>query len=184
MKTAVSATTSRTESESESESGSGAASHLRAFYALLARIPHSLIAFIARFSIAAVFWKSGQTKVQGFAIDLIDRTFQFGWPRLSDSAVDLFRTEYKLPLLSPVVAAHAAATAEHLFPILLLMGFGTRLAALALLGMTLVIEIFVYPDAYPTHGTWAAILLYLAATGPGRFSVDHWLVGRMRASRS
>lgn len=151
---------------------------LQGLYGQLARIPQSFIALVGRFSIAAVFWKSGQTKVQGFAIDLVDRTFQFGWPRLSDSAVDLFRTEYKLPLLSPVVAAHAAATAEHLFPILLLFGFGTRLAALALLGMTLVIEIFVYPDAYPTHGTWAAVLLYLAATGPGRLSVDQWLARR------
>jgi len=80
-----------------------------------------------------------------------------------------------------MVAAHAAATAEHLFPILLLFGLGTRIAALALLGMTLVIEIFVYPDAYPTHGTWAAILLYLAATGPGKVSIDHWFA---RAPRS
>lgn len=161
---------------------SGLGRVLQSLYSRLGRIPQSFIAFVARFSIAAVFWKSGQTKVQGFAVDLIDRTFEWGWPRLSDSAIDLFRTEYKLPLLSPVVAAHAAATAEHLFPILLLLGFGTRLASLALLGMTLVIEIFVYPDAYPTHGTWAAVLLYLAATGPGRFSIDHWLATRARRS--
>lgn len=68
--------------------------------ALLEKIPHSLIAFIARFSIAAVFWKSGQTKVEGLAIDLIDGTFQLGIPRLADSTIPLFESEYHLPLLS------------------------------------------------------------------------------------
>jgi len=71
-----------------------------------------------------------------------------------------------------------AATAEHLFPLLLLLGLGTRFSALALLGMTLVIEVFVYPDAYPTHGTWAAVLLYLIARGPGVLSIDNWLARR------
>ncbi|MEO7464619.1 MAG: DoxX family protein [Nitrosospira sp.] len=136
---------------------------------------------MGRFSIAAVFWKSAQTKVDGFAIDLIDGTFQLGWPRLSDSVVALFREEYQLPLLSPESAAYLAAFAEHLFPALLLLGLGTRFAALALLGMTVVIQFFVYPDAYPTHGVWAAILLYLVATGPGRFSLDHWLARRITA---
>jgi len=140
---------------------------------LMERIPHSLIAFIARFSIAAVFWKSGQTKVEGLAIDLIDGTFQLGWPRLADSTIPLFQSEYHVPLLSPEIAAHLAAFAEHFLPVLILIGFATRFSALALLGMTLVIEVFVYPDAYPTHGTWAAVLLYLMATGPGRLSIDH-----------
>ncbi|PTT30520.1 DoxX family protein [Pseudomonas sp. HMWF021] len=140
---------------------------------LMEKIPHSLIAFIARFSIAAVFWKSGQTKVEGLAIDLIDGTFQPGWPRLADSTIPLFQSEYHVPLLSPEIAAHLAAFAEHFFPVLILIGFATRFSALALLGMTLVIEVFVYPDAYPTHGTWAAVLLYLMATGPGRLSIDH-----------
>ncbi|HEX4550738.1 DoxX family protein [Pseudomonas sp.] len=140
---------------------------------LMESIPHSLIAFIARFSIAAVFWKSGQTKVEGLAIDLIDGTFQLGWPRLADSTIPLFQSEYHVPLLSPEIAAHLAAFAEHFFPVLILIGFATRFSALALLGMTLVIEVFVYPDAYPTHGTWAAVLLYLMATGPGRLSIDH-----------
>ncbi|MGG7672420.1 DoxX family protein [Pseudomonas sp. WC2] len=141
--------------------------------ALLAKIPHSLIALVARFSIAAVFWKSGQTKVEGLAIDLVDGTFQLGWPRLADSTIPLFQSEYHVPLLSPEIAAHMAAFAEHFFPLLILMGFATRFSALALLGMTLTIQLFVYPDAYPTHGTWAAVLLYLMATGPGRLSVDH-----------
>lgn len=81
--------------------------------ALFEKIPYSLIAFLARFSIAAVFWKSGQTKVEGFAIDLISGTFQLGEPRLAASTLPLFRSEYHVPLLSPEVAAHMAAFAEH-----------------------------------------------------------------------
>lgn len=148
--------------------------------ALLEKIPHSLIAFIARFSIAAVFWKSGQTKVEGLAIDLVDGTFQIGWPHLADSTIPLFQSEYHVPLLSPEIAAHMAAFAEHFFPILILVGFATRFSALALLGMTLVIELFVYPDAYPTHGTWAAVLLYLMTTGPGKLSIDYLISRRYR----
>lgn len=150
---------------------------------LFERIPHSLIAFLARFSIAAVFWSSGQTKVQGFVVNIFTGEIHLGWPRLSDSAVALFRDEYKLPFIPPEIAAPMAATAEHLFPLLLLIGLGTRFSALALLGMTLVIEIFVYPDAYPTHGTWAAIFLFLMARGPGVLSVDHWLARRHAAAR-
>jgi putative oxidoreductase len=144
--------------------------------ALCSRIPHGAIALLARFSIAAVFWQSGQTKVQGFALDIVSGTVQLGWPRLSDSAVDLFRDEYRLPL--PELMAPLAAGAEHLFPLLLLLGLGTRFAALALLGMTLTIQLFVYPSAYATHGTWAALLLYLVAQGPGKFSLDHWIAPR------
>jgi putative oxidoreductase len=145
---------------------------------LFGMIPHSLIAFVARFSIAAVFWKSGQTKVEGFAIDLIEGTFELGVPRLADSTIPLFQSEYHVPLLSPELAAHMAAFAEHFFPILILLGFATRFSALALLGMTLTIQTFVYPDAYPTHGTWAAILLYLMARGPGVLSIDHLIARR------
>ncbi|WPO50256.1 DoxX family protein [Pseudomonas sp. S1Bt23] len=147
---------------------------------LLERIPHSLIAFLARFSIAAVFWKSGQTKVEGLAIDLFSGTFELGMPRLADSTIPLFQSEYQVPLLSPELAAHLAAFAEHLFPLLLLVGFATRFSALALLGMTLTIQLFVYPDAYPTHGTWAAVLLYLMARGPGKLSIDHLIARRYR----
>ncbi|RRW58802.1 DoxX family protein [Pseudomonas moraviensis] len=146
--------------------------------ALFEKIPHSLIALIARFSIAAVFWKSGQTKVEGLAVDLIDGTFELGWPRLADSTIPLFQSEYNLPLLSPEIAAHLAAFAEHVFPLLILLGFATRFSALALLGMTLTIQLFVYPDAYPTHGTWVAVLLYLMATGPGRLSIDQMIARR------
>jgi putative oxidoreductase len=139
---------------------------------LFSHIPDSLIAFVGRFSIAAVFWLSGETKVQDFAVNIVSGEFTLGWPRLSDSVVDLFREEYHLPLVPPELAASAAAFAEHLFPLLILIGLATRFSALALLVMTLTIQIFVYPDAYPTHGTWAAILLYLIAKGPGVLSLD------------
>ena len=146
------------------------------FVSLCNRIPDSIIALIARFSIAAVFWKSGQTKVEGFAIDLFSGEFSLGWPRLSDSAVALFKDEYRLPLFPPELAAPMAAFAEHFFPILILLGLATRLSALALLGMTAVIQLLVYPGAYPTHGVWAAVLLFLVAHGPGRMSIDHWMI--------
>ena len=145
---------------------------------LFEKIPYSLLAFIARFSIAAVFWKSGQTKVEGFAVDLIGGTFELGEPRLAASTLPLFRSEYHVPLLSPEVAAHMAAFAEHFFPVLILVGFATRFSALALIGMTLVIQLFVYPDAYPTHGTWIAVLLLLVAKGPGRLSIDQLIARR------
>lgn len=148
--------------------------------ALFERIPYSLIAFLARFSIAAVFWKSGQTKVEGFAIDLVSGTFQFGEPKLAASTLFLFRSEYRVPLLPSEVAAYMATFAEHFFPVLILLGFATRFSALALIGMTLVIQLFVYPDAYSTHGTWLTLLLLLVAKGPGRVSIDHLIARRYR----
>lgn len=146
---------------------------------VMARIPEDLIALLGRFSIAAVFWKSGQTKVEGLAIDLVEGSVQLGWPRLSDSAVDLFREEYRLPLLPPELGAALAALGEHVLPVLILLGLGTRLAALGLLVMTAVIQLLVYPGAYPTHGVWAAVLLYLMARGPGRVSLDHLIARRL-----
>lgn len=146
----------------------------------LESIPHSLIAAVGRFSIAAVFWNSGQTKVEGLALNFVTGEFQLGWPRLSDTAVALFQDEYKLPWIAPALAAALAALAEHVFPLLILLGLGTRLSALALLGMTLVIQLLVYPGAYATHGTWAAVLLYLMARGPGWLSIDHWFATRLR----
>lgn len=143
-------------------------------------IPHSFIAALGRFAIAAVFWNSGQTKVEGFAFNFVTGELQLGWPRLSDTAVALFRDEYRVPLLAPEWAAPMAAMAEHVFPLLLLLGLATRFSALALLCMTLVIQLFVYPGAYATHGTWAAVLLYLVARGPGRLSIDHWLATRLQ----
>lgn len=151
---------------------------LRGLIARFSRIPDSLIALIGRFSIAAIFWKSGQTKIEGFAVDLVAGEFRFGWPQLSDSALELFRSEYRLPLLPPELAAALAAFGEHVFPLLILIGLATRFSALALLVMTLTIQIFVYPDAYPTHGVWATVLLVLIARGPGPISLDHWLFRR------
>ena len=146
--------------------------------AWLERIPYSFIALLARFSIAAVFWLSGQTKVEGLAIDIVGGEFSLGWPRLAPNAVALFQDEYRLPLLPPELAATLAATAEHVLPLMLLFGLGTRIAALGLPGMTLVIQLFVYPGAYATHGTWVALLLLLAARGGGVVSLDHWLATR------
>lgn len=148
---------------------------------LFGRIPDSLIAFVARFALAATFWSSGQTKVQGFAINFVTGNFEFGWPQLSDSVVDLFRDEYKLPIIPPELAAPIAAFSEHLFPLLLLIGLATRFSALALLGMTMTIQLFVYPDAYALHGTWAAALLFLMAKGGGAISVDA-LIARCRGN--
>ncbi len=145
---------------------------------LFARIPDSLIAFVGRFSIAAVFWKSGQTKIEGLAIDLIGGRFELGIPTLADSTLMLFQYEYQIPLLPTLLAAVLATVAEHVFPILILVGLATRFSALALLIMTLVIQVFVYPSAYPTHGVWAAVLLYLIAKGPGALSIDHWIARR------
>ena len=150
--------------------------------ALFSRIPDGWIALLGRFSIAAIFWKSGQTKVQGFALDIVSGEFQFGWPRLSDSVVDLFREEYRLPLLPPELAALMGATAEHVFPVLILLGLATRFSALALLGMTATIQLLVYPDAWPTHGAWAAVLLFLVARGPGSLSLDHFIARRFDVS--
>lgn len=136
---------------------------------LMEKIPYWLIALIARVPIAAVFWRSGQTKVDGWNI------FQ-----VNDSAVLLFENEFQLPILNPVFAAHITAIAEHVFPVLLVLGLATRYSALALLVMTAVIQIFVYPDAWPTHGTWAACFLILIARGPGEVSLDHWIARNYR----
>ncbi|MEO6031655.1 MAG: DoxX family protein [Burkholderiaceae bacterium] len=122
-------------------------------------ISHDVLALASRISIAAIFFLSGRTKVDGFLT-------------ITDSTYELFRTEYKLPIIAPEIAAHLAAYAEHLFPVLLVLGLFTRLSALALLGMTMTIQIFVYPDAWPTHLSWAALLLYLIGRGAGALSVD------------
>ena len=130
--------------------------------ALTRLIPHDLLAIAGRLSIAAIFFLSGRTKVEGFL-------------HITDGTYELFRSEYKLPLVPPELAAHLATYAEHLFPLLLVLGLYTRLSALALLGMTLTIQLFVYPDAWPTHLSWAAILLYLAGRGAGTLSLDRLL---------
>ena len=122
-------------------------------------LPPALLLLVARLGIAAVFFLSGRTKVTGFL-------------ELKPSTYTLFRSEYALPLIPPEWAAHLATFAEHLFPLLLVLGLLTRPAAAALLGMTLVIEVFVYPDAWPVHLTWAGLLLPLLAYGGGAWSLD------------
>lgn len=122
-------------------------------------LPDSLLLLIARVGIASIFFLSGRTKVEGLLT-------------ITDSTYSLFESEYRLPLLPPHIAAHAATYAEHFFPFLLVLGLFTRSAALALFGMTLIIEIFVYPDAWSTHLSWAAILLLLIAKGGGKISLD------------
>jgi putative oxidoreductase len=121
--------------------------------------PDGLIALAARLSLAGIFFLSGRTKVEGLLT-------------VSENAVDLFRDEYRLPLVPPELAAHAAAYAEHLFPVLLVLGLFTRFSAIALLGMTAVIQVFVYPGAWPTHLSWAGLMLVLIARGAGPLSLD------------
>lgn len=142
------------------------------------QIPESLIALLGRFSVSAIFWLSAQTKVDGFALNLVTGDVHLGIPQLSASSVALFAQEYRLPLIPPEFAALAAAIGEHVFSMLLLIGLASRFAALALLGMTATIQIFVYPDAYPTHGVWAAVLLFIIARGPGVVSIDHFIARR------
>ena len=125
-------------------------------------IDHAWLALVDRIAIAAIFFLSGRTKVEGLLT-------------VTDSAYALFREEYKVPLIPPEFAAHLAAYAEHLFPVLLVLGLFTRLSALALLCMTAVIQLFVYPDAWPTHLAWAGLLLYLIGRGAGPASVDRAL---------
>jgi putative oxidoreductase len=126
--------------------------------ALFERIPGDLIAIIARIGIATTFLRSGLLKLDGWS---------------SGNTLTLFTYEYKLPVIPPEIAAYMATAAELSMPVLILAGFLTRFAALVLLGMTLAIEIFVYPNAFDTHGLWAVSLLYLMKYGAGVLSLDN-----------
>ena len=127
--------------------------------ALAERIPYSAVALLSRLAVASVFWRSGQTKVSGFHIR--EETFV------------LFREEYKVPLLPPDLAAYISSIAEHVFPVLLVIGFASRLSALGLFGMTTVIQVFVYPSGWPEHILWFALLAGIIARGPGAISLDY-----------
>jgi putative oxidoreductase len=124
-------------------------------------IPASLLLLVSRLAAAAVFLRSGLLKLDSWQV-----------------AVTLFRDEYKVPLLPPETAALVATTFEIGCPLLLIVGLATRLATLPLLGMTLVIQTFVYPEAWPEHLLWASALLWVLARGPGRLSLDGWIAHR------
>ncbi|NML61002.1 DoxX family protein [Massilia sp. RP-1-19] len=132
-------------------------------------LPDALLLLVARFGIATIFWMAGRTKVQGFTIRPL--------------TYELFRSEYALPVISPELAAQLATGAEHLLPLLLVLGLFTRPAALALLGMTAVIQLLVYPSAWPAHLSWAGLLLPLIAKGGGAWSLDS-LIARLRSGAS
>jgi putative oxidoreductase len=133
--------------------------------AWLERFPLALLQFLFRFSIAAVFWNSGLTKIASW-----------------QSTILLFRDEYKVPVLPPEIAATLAASVELTCPVLLVLGLATRLATLPMLGMTFVIEAFVYPEDWIEHLTWASFLLFILTRGPGPIALDRflapWLFGR------
>jgi putative oxidoreductase len=132
----------------------------------LNRIPAWLLGLLIRTGIADVFWRSGQTKVSGWHV--------------TDTTIQLFRDEYKVPLISPEAAAYMASIQEHLFSFLLVIGLASRLSAFGLLGMTAVIEIFVYPANWPDHLLWTGCLLYVIARGPGALSVDALIARRFQ----
>ena len=133
---------------------------------LLDGVPYTLLALPLRAAAATVFWNSAQAKLANW-----------------DTTIELFTDDYKVPLLPPEFAANMALGIELTMPVLLVLGLLTRAAALVLLGMTAVIEIFVYPQAWPTHIQWASILLVLLCRGAGSFSVDHWLWRRFGQQR-
>ncbi len=126
----------------------------------LESIPLSVPQLLARLAIANIFWRSGQTKIANW-----------------DLTVQLFANEYGVPVLPPEMAASLATTFELACPILLVLGLATRLSVLPLIGMTAVIQLFVYPQAWPDHLTWFALLSFLLVRGPGNYSVDA-LIGR------
>jgi putative oxidoreductase len=133
-------------------------------------LPESVMLLFVRIALAGVFWRSGRSKLE-----------EGSWFTISDTSYELFRTEYAGVPLPPDLATVAATGAEHLFPILLVLGLFTRLSAFALLVMTLVIQIFVYPEAWwPVHALWVALALALIVRGGGLFSLDTLLARRVR----
>ena len=142
----------------------------RAVAWLSGRVPESLVLLFVRVAFGGIFWRSGQTKVEPGT-----------WFTLTDATRELFRTEYAGVPLPPALAAPLANAAEHVLPALLLAGLFTRFSALGLLGMTLTIQLFVYPDAWwPEHSLWVALAVVLIVRGGGLFSADALLArGRM-----
>jgi putative oxidoreductase len=139
---------------------------VRQAVAVLDRFPLSILQLMFRIAIAAVFWSSGLTKVASW-----------------DTTIALFRDEYMVPLLPPDIAATLGATFELSCSFLIAIGLATRLATLPLLGMTFVIEVFVYPEYWTQHLMWASVLLFLLTKGPGALSLDHCAGRILRATR-
>lgn len=134
-------------------------------------LPNDVIGLVARLAVAAVFWRSAQTKFSGW--DFLGQHWQFF--NLNATTFTLFEYEYDLPFIAPDIAAYLATFAEFGLSLLIILGLFTRFSALALLGMTAVIQILVYPDAWPTHILWAVGLLFLIKHGGGRISLDRLL---------
>jgi putative oxidoreductase len=130
--------------------------------AVLESVPYWLLALPLRFAVATIFWNSAMVKL-------------ISWQR----TVELFADEYQVPLLPPGIAAALALAIELACPVLLVLGLATRLAVLVLFSMVAVIQIFVYPEAWPTHVQWAAMMLVLLCRGPGWVSVDHVVRSRL-----
>lgn len=139
----------------------GFAALIRRANALAGRTPMDAVLLAARVFPAVVFWTSARTKVDGWAI--------------RDTTWFLFEHEYALPLIPSAWAAVLATVAEHVLPVLLVLGLFTRLGAAGLLAMTAVIQFLVYPGAWVTHGLWVVALLVVVAQGPGRLSADRLL---------
>ena len=135
-------------------------------YATLGRFPTSLFQLMFRIAVAGVFWDSGQTKIASWQTTIV-----------------LFRDEYRVPLLSPQLAATLATSIELACPVLLVLGLAARIATLPMLAMVFVIEAFVYPEDWLQHLAWAAMLLFILTRGPGPLSVDY-LIARAWKSRA
>lgn len=133
------------------------------------KIPDDIIALVARMAIGLVFWRSAQTKIDGDKI--LGQKWQFF--NVSDSTFTLFEYEYELPLIPSDIAAYLATYSEFLLGLAIMLGILTRLSAFGLLSMTLVIQLFVYPQAWPTHIMWLVPLLYLIKHGGGKLSIDN-----------
>ncbi len=142
------------------------ADRLASLLAWLGRFPLAILQLAFRFSIASVFWHSGMTKIANW-----------------DITIALFRDEYMVPVLPPQLAATMAACVELSCPVLLVLGLATRLATLPMLGMTFVIEVFVYPEQWIEHLMWASILLFILTRGPGPLSVDRFIAGAVSGRR-
>ena len=131
----------------------------------LGRFPLSILQLGMRLGVGLVFFNAGILKFTSF-----------------EFAVKLFQEEYKLPLLDPAVAARMATFTELTFPVLLFLGLASRLATLPILGQILVIQIFVYPNAWNDHVLWGSVLLFILTRGPGALSLDY-LIERYFAKR-